>query len=71
MVSFNFRVAFLAVTLAGNVAATHFKKHHFPSHRTQCRPRLASTIQPISLSSLVPEQSSSISIPVQSHYGDH
>lgn len=47
MVSFNFCFAFLAVTLAGNVAATHIKKHRFFSHRSQCRPRLESTIQPI------------------------
>ena len=47
MVSFKFHIAFLAVTLAGNVAATHIKKHRFFSHRSQCRPRLESTIQPI------------------------
>ena len=69
MVSFNFRIAFLAVTLAGNVAATHIKKHRFFSHRNQCRPRLASTIQPIlplSIFPSAPEQSSSVSISAQS-----
>lgn len=71
MASFKFRIAFLAVALAGNVAATHIKKHRFPSHRTQCRPRLASPIQPISPSSVLPsaaERSSSFSIPAQAHH---
>jgi hypothetical protein len=68
MVSFNFRIAFLAVTLAGNVAATHIKKHRFLSHRNQCRPRLASTIQPISIFPSAPERSSSVSISAQTSY---
>lgn len=64
MVSFNFRITFLAVTLAGNVTATHIKKHRFFSHRGQCRPRLESTIQPILplvSSPSAPERSSSVS----------
>lgn len=64
MVSFNFRITFLAVTLAGNVTATHIKKHRFFSNRGQCRPRLESTIQPIlplAISPSPPERSSSIS----------
>ena len=71
MVSFSFRIAFLAVTLAGNVAATHVKKHRFLSHRSQCRPRLASTIQsilPLSIFSSAPVRSSSVSIPVPASY---
>lgn len=36
MVSFNFRIAVRAVTLAGHVAATHNKRHRFLSHRNQC-----------------------------------
>jgi hypothetical protein len=68
MVSFNFRIAFLAVTLAGNVAATHIKKHRFFSHRSQCRPRLESTIQtmlPLAVYPSAPERSSSVSIHAQ------
>ena len=70
MVSFSFRIAFLAVTLAGNVAATgtHIKKHRFFSHRSQCRPRLESTTQPIlplAISPSTPEWSSSVSIHTQ------
>lgn len=68
MVSFNFRIAFLAVTLAGNVATTHIKKHRFFSHRSQCRPRLESTTQPIlplAISPSTPEWSSSVSIHTQ------
>jgi hypothetical protein len=71
MVSFSFRIAFLAVTLAGNVAATHIKKHRFLSHRNQCRPRLASTLQPIlslSISSSAPVRPSSVSIPAPTSY---
>ena len=71
MVSFSFRIAFLAVTLAGNVAATgtHIKKHRFFSHRSQCRPRLESTIQPI-LSLAAVDRSSSFSIHVQTSCHD-
>lgn len=71
MVSFNFRIFFLVVTLAGNVAATHIKKHRFLSHRNQCRPRLVSTIQPILPSSIfpsAPDRSSSVSIPAPISY---
>lgn len=71
MVSFNFRIAFLAVTLAGNVTAAHIKKHRFLSHRSQCRPRLASTIQPIlplSIFLSASERSSSVSIHAQTSY---
>ena len=70
MVSLKFPIAFLAVTLAGNVVATHIKKHRFPSHRTQCRPRLDSTIQSISPSSVFPspESSSNVLIPGQTHH---
>ena len=72
MVYFNFRIVFLAVTLAGNVAATHIKKHHLLSHRSQCRPRLASTpvqpILPLSIFPSAPERSSSVSIPAQTSY---
>ena len=67
MVSFNFHIAFLAVTLAGNVVATHIKKHRFPSHRTQCRPRLDPTIQS-SVFPSAPEPSSSVLIPGQTHH---
>ena len=68
MVSFKFRITFVAVTLAGIVAAMHIKRHRFLSHRNQCRPRLASTFQSTSPSSIfpsVPEPSSSVSIPAQ------
>lgn len=68
MVSFNFCIAFLAVTLAGNVAATHIKRDHFLSHRNQCRPRLASTIQSISPSSIFPSALSSVPIPAQTSH---
>jgi hypothetical protein len=46
------------------VATTHIKKHRFFSHRSQCRPRLESMIQPIlPLDSFpsTPERSSSVS----------
>ncbi|KAF8802432.1 hypothetical protein BYT27DRAFT_7112467 [Phlegmacium glaucopus] len=68
MVSFTSCIPFLAVALAGNVAATHIKKHHFPSHRTQCRPRLASTTQSISPSSIFSSASERSSSPTQTHH---
>jgi len=63
MVSFTFRIVFLAVALAGNVASIHIKKHHFPSRRTQCRPRHSTS--PSSIYPSVPERSSTVSIPAQ------
>jgi len=57
MVSFKYCIVLLLVTLAGNVAAIQIRKR-FPSHRSQCRPRLASTNQSISHSSIVPSRSS-------------
>jgi hypothetical protein len=74
MVSFKFRIAFLAVALIGNVVAKHIKGHRFLSHRNQCRPLLASTIQSISPSSTLPSapgRSSSISIPAQTSPSAH
>lgn len=69
MVSFNFCIAFLVVTLAGNVAATHIKKHRFLPHRSQCRSRLTSTIQPILTISTFPSAPErSVSISAQTNY---